>query len=230
MKNTCTLMILCGLVSLAAFLPREAGAQSRSDRDRDRVCVYQHAGYGGWEHCYGVGEDARDLGNHRNGISSVRIFGRAEITLFEHPAFQGNEVIIDRDISDLRELKRWNDQTDSLRVAAAGFTGRPRPGQRREDRVCVYQHAGYRGNSQCFDAGEDMPSLKDIGWNDGISSIRVFNGTRVAVYENSDYSGERLVVEKDIPDLTRMNARGGWNWNDQISSLRASGGRRGRRD
>lgn len=225
MNTSYALMALCGLFGLAGLAPQDAAAQARNSRDR--VCVYEHAGYGGWEQCYGVGEDARDLGNRRNGISSVRIFGRAEVVLFEHPDFQGNEVVIDRDVSDLRRLKRWNDQTDSLQVEKAGFGSRPKPGQRRDDRVCVYQHTDYRGNSQCFDAGEDMPNLKDIGWNDGISSIRVFSGSTVAVYEDSDYRGQRLIVERDIPDLTKVQARGGWSWNDQISSLRASGGRRG---
>jgi hypothetical protein len=234
-RNTCS-AALVALLSLGAVASQEAASQSSErnrdkdhDKDRDRVCVYEHSAYGGWEQCYGVGESIKDLGNRRNQISSVRVYGRAEITLFEHPNFQGKEVVLGENLSNFRELKRWNDQVDSLRVESASFRGRPRPGQRAEERVCVYQHVGYRGNSQCFDAGEDVPDLKEIGWNDGISSIRTFGRGRLAVYEDSDFQGERLIVENDIPDLTALKGRGGWNWNDRISSLRQGGGNRGDR-
>jgi hypothetical protein len=229
MNRIHSLAALGVLLGLGAGVSQDAPAQSRSDRDRDRVCFYEHAGYGGWEQCLAIGGSLNDLGNRRNQISSVRVYGRAEITLFEHPNFQGQQVVLGENISDLRELKRWNDQVDSLRVETASFRGRPRPGQRAEERVCVYQHADYRGNSQCFDANEDVPDLRRIGWNDGISSIRVFGRTRLAVFEHGDFQGERLIVENDIPNLTAVNGRGGWNWNDRISSLRA-GGARGNRD
>jgi hypothetical protein len=225
MNRIHSLATLAVLLGLGAGVSPEAPAQSRSDRDRDRVCFYEHAGYGGWEQCLAVGDSLKDLGNRRNQISSVRVYGRSEITLFEHPNFQGQQVVLGENISDFRELKRWNDQVDSLRVETASFRGRPRQGQRAEERVCVYQHTDYRGNSQCFDANEDMPDLKQIGWNDGISSIRVFGRARVAVYEHRDFQGERLIVDSDTPNLTAVSGRGGWNWNDRISSLRAGGAR-----
>jgi len=61
--------------------------------------------------------------------------------------------------------------------------------------------------------------LNDIGWNDRISSIRVFGRSRMAIFEHSNFEGQDWVVDRDIPDLTRFN------WNDRISSLRL-GGRR----
>jgi len=227
MKRACFTFALGALLTLAAVLPREAVSQAR--HGRDQVCVYEHAGYGGWERCFGVGETVRDLGNQRNAISSVRIFGRAEITLYEHPGFQGNQVVLGNDVPDLSRWRGWNDQTDSLRVEVAGFAGRSRPGQRGDDRICVYQHVEYRGNSRCFDSGDEVRDLGRLGWNDGISSIRTFGRTRVAFYEHNDFQGERLIVESDIPDLTRLATRNGSNWNDRISSLRAGEERWGRR-
>ena len=222
MRPSTLVLCLCALLALGASLPRDAFSQGRG---RDQVCVYEHADYGGWEQCFGPGDVVRDLGNLRNQISSVRIFGRAEITLFQHPEFQGRQIVIDQSMTNLP--RGWNDETDSLRVDAAGFSGRPRPGSRREDRVCVYQHAGFRGNSRCFDSGDEVPNLRDIGWNDGISSIRTF-GTRVAVFEDADFGGQRLIVEQDIDDLTRVSAGGRGNWNDRISSLRVGDDRYGR--
>lgn len=226
MRPASLVLSLCALVAFAVSLPRDADAQGRPGRDQ--VCVYEHADYGGWEACYGVGEAVRDLGNARNQISSVRIFGRAEITLFEHPNFQGRQLVIDNSVTNLP--RGWNDETDSLRVDSPSF-GERRRGERREDRVCVYQHVGFRGNSRCFDAGDEVYDLREIGWNDGISSIRTFGGTRVAVFEDAGFQGQRLIVEQDIADLTQVGAGGRGNWNDRISSLRVGGDRwdRGRR-
>lgn len=226
MKQTYSTLALCAALALSAMFSGEAFSQS--GRGRDQVCLYEHAGYGGWEQCYGVGEDIRDLGNRRNRISSVRIQGRAEVTLYEHPDFQGREVTFDSSISNLSELgKFWNDEVDSVRVSAPGFRGgRPNRGAARQDRVCVYQHVGFQGNSQCFDAGDDVPDLRSIGWNDGISSIRTFGRIRAAFFEHADFQGQRLVVDADIPDLTYVNTNGR-HWNDRISSLRIEGGRRG---
>ena len=230
MKSASLALALCTLLALGAILPRHALSQDRPGRDR--VCVYEHADYGGWEQCYGVGEAVRDLGNLRNQISSVRIFGRVEITLFEYPNFQGHQIVLGNSVPNLNEFRGWNDQADSFRVDNAEFAGRPRSGERGEDRVCVYQHAEFRGNSKCFDAGDEVPDLRQIGWNDAISSIRTFGRTRVAVYEDAGFQGQRLIVEQDIPDLTQIGAGGRANWNDRISSIRVGDERRGggRRD
>jgi hypothetical protein len=222
MKHSALVITLCGGLSLMAMVPRQGASEER--RGRDQVCVYEHADYGGWEQCYGVGESDRDLGNRRNKISSVRIRGSAAITLYEHPDFDGREAEITTDVPDIGKWRRsWNDEVDSLRVTGSGaHGGRP---ERERDRVCVYQHVNYQGNSKCFDSGDDVRDLKSIGWNDGISSIRTFGHTRMAVYEDSDFHGERLVVERDLPDLTRIDADNHADWNDRISSLRVGDGR-----
>jgi hypothetical protein len=223
-QRTFWTLALCAMFSVTAMSPGEAVSQ---DRGRDRVCVYEHAGFGGFEQCFGLGEDIRDLGNLRNRISSVRVQGRAEITLFEHPDFQGREVTVTGGVSDMKQLGRfWNDEVDSLRVSAPGFRGgRPGREERRADRVCVYQHVGYQGNSQCFDAGDDVRDLRSLGWNDGISSIRTFGRSRAAFFEDSEFQGQRLIVDGDIPDLTHVNTGGRGHWNDRISSLRVGGDR-----
>jgi len=213
---------LFGLLSLCALAPRDAAADS--PRGRDRVCVYEHADFQGREQCYGIGETIRDLGDRRDTISSIRIEGRARITLFEHAQFGGREVTVDSDVRDLRRIGGWNDEVDSLRVGVDGHgDGRrdePRRGDRdRGDRVCVYEDVGFRGNSQCFSGGDAERDLNSNGWNDRISSIRVFGRSRLAIYEHSNFEGQDWVVDRDIPDLKRFN------WNDRISSLRI-GGRR----
>jgi hypothetical protein len=225
MKPTSLAIAACTGLSLLALGPSEAASQDR--RGRDQVCVYEHADYGGWEKCYDVGDSDPDLGKHRNKISSVRIRGRAQITLYEHPDFEGREAELTTDVPDFNKWRKsWNDEVDSLRVSSAGSHGGGRP-DRDRDRVCVYQHVNYQGNSKCFDSGDDERDLKSIGWNDGISSIRTFGRTRMAVYEDSEFRGERLIVDHDLPDLTRIDADNRSNWNDRISSLRVGEGRWG---
>ena len=237
MKFSSSFAALCAALGFAALLPAMAHAADRhSDARNDRgrpggggrgeVCVYEHANYGGWEQCYGVGEEVRDLGNRRNRISSIRIRGRAEIVLYQHPNFDGGRVYIDSDVPDLgRFARKWNDEVDSLEVGAAGFHGRQGRGEVRNDRVCVYEHANFQGNSQCWDSGDDIDDLERVGWNDRISSIRTFGRTRVAFFEHAGYQGERLIVDHDMPDLTAVNADRRSSWNDRISSVRISGWR-----
>lgn len=227
MRNLYSALAIGAALSAFAMHPGEVFSQPNWNRDgREQVCVYEHADFGGWEQCFGVGENIRDLGKHRNQISSVRIQGRARLTLFEHPNFGGRAVTIDNSVANLSGRFR-NDDADSLQVASSNMRGIPDRGDRRDDRradrVCVYEHIRYQGRSECFGAGDDIRNLESVGFNDGISSIRTFGRVRATFYEHSDYKGQRISVDGDNPDLTRAG------WNDRISSLRVGGERRGGR-
>jgi hypothetical protein len=212
-------LALLALLGASAAMPRDAAADS--PRGRDGVCVYEHAEYQGRETCFGVGDTVRDLGNLRDTVSSIRVYGRARITVFEHPQFGGREVTIDEDVPDMRRINGWNDEVDSLRVTGDHrFEGpRDQPDRGDRDRICIYEHANFGGNSQCFSGGEDLRELNSIGWNDRISSIRVFGRSRVVVWEHSNFQGKTFVIDRDIEDLNEIH------FNDAISSLRVPGGR-----
>jgi hypothetical protein len=47
------------------------------------------------------------------------------------------------------------------------------------------------------------------------------------VFEDAGFQGQRLIVDRDLPDLTQIRA-GRNNWNDRISSLRVGDERIGR--
>ena len=218
---------LFALLGVSALAPRDAAADY--PRGRDRVCVYEHANYQGWEQCYRMGESDRDLGDRRNTISSVRIRGRGQITLFEHPQFNGRDVRIDNDVADLSRLGGWNDEADSLRVGFDGGgrddgpRGDPGRGGDRDNgqRVCVFEHANFGGASQCFNGNDRVPDLNSIGWNDRISSIRTVGPSRVTIFEHAEFLGQDMVVDRDIADLRSIG------WNDRISSLHMGEGRGG---
>lgn len=223
-------LALAGLAAPAAW--------SEDEGIRDRVCVYEHIDYGGYEQCFAAGAGINDLGRFSNRISSVRIIGRGEITLYERGNFQGREIAITGDVPDLRRYGFWNDAANSLRVAARGGYGRrDRDGDRGrdrdrssgEDRVCFYEAINFGGRSECWDAGDDVSDLRARGWNDKISSVRIFGRTRVALFEHINYGGQSLVIEGDIADFTRVAFDRRNSWNDVGSSFRVSGGRRDRR-
>jgi hypothetical protein len=96
--------------------------------------------------------------------------------------------------------------------------------------VCIYEDRGYRGRFECFDAGDAIRDMVRAGnFSDRVSSIRVFGRDRLIVYRDIHFQGERLLVDRDIPDLREYRLQYGRNWDNQISSLEVGGGGRRRR-
>ena len=215
---------------LVDVMPSSSAAGQGRDRDGDRVCFYQDIHFSGWEQCYSPGDEVIDLRDRKNAISSIRVFGRARVIIYDDSQFRGQFLEINSDVSDLdlRNMsgsRSWNDRIDSIRIAAA-FPPVSARGRGYDDRfdgrdgICVFENANFRGRSQCFDSGVDLRELREVGnWNDRISSIQVAGNARAMLYENVGFRGERLVVDRDISDLAAIRLRDGVNWNDQASSL-----------
>lgn len=150
--------------------------------------------------------------------------------------------VADLSLRAMEGRRTWNDRIESFRVVGGrrGFGGglgrergrdrdrdgdrdRDRDGDRDRDRdrdrdarsrVCVFEDPNYQGRSQCWDADEEERNLnRSTSLNDRISSIRVFGRARVDVYRDADFRGQRLRIDRDIPNLDAMG------WGDQISSL-----------
>jgi hypothetical protein len=95
--------------------------------------------------------------------------------------------------------------------------GRPHPPRAG---ACFFRDAGFSGDYFCMRAGERWPSMPP-GFNDRISSIRVFGGAVVQGFENGDFSGRRMRVDRDVDSLIRFRLPGdpAKSWNDRISAL-----------
>jgi len=216
-----------GILLAGYAVPAAAG---QGGRDDDRVCFYRDVQYQGQAWCYRAGDELADLRDRRNEISSLRIFGRARVVVFDEREFVGASDEFDTDVPDLtlrvmEGRRTWNDRIDSfeIRVAGRGRNGRGdrderndsrNPDNRTRDRICVYEGANYRGRSQCWDAGQEEANLnRTNGWNDSIMSIRVFGRTSVDIFRDAQFRGARLRITDDIPDLGPMN------WGSQISSF-----------
>jgi hypothetical protein len=84
--------------------------------------------------------------------------------------------------------------------------------------ACFYRDRNFGGDFFCLRRGESRESLGGLG--DDISSIRVFGGARVTVYNDRDFRGGKAQTRGDLADLRNWSYQGGHTWNNRISSVR----------
>lgn len=89
-------------------------------------------------------------------------------------------------------------------VAPSGPSGGPR--------ACFFEHAGYGGASFCIAAGDNLGNFTSAGFNDVVSSIRLYGGASVQVCEHAGFGGACVAWNSNKSDL------GPLGWNDIISS------------
>nr|XP_005495036.1 epidermal differentiation-specific protein-like [Zonotrichia albicollis] len=77
-------------------------------------------------------------------------------------------------------------------------------------KIIIYEHANFKGLSREFTT--DISNLKDVDWNDIVSSVKVIGQPWVA-YEHVDYKGRFLVFEEG--EYNSVDKK----MNDRISSL-----------
>src|SRR5262249_18085242 len=153
------------------------------------VCLYRDIQFQGIEQCFNIGDSVRSLASGLGGqVSSIRIYGRATITVWDDPDFRGHTTAFNSSVPDLGrirlESKSWGDRIKSIQGGSSGgggtAFGRDReresypPPQEISEGICVYERPGYQGRSQCWSGSEDLSDLGRLGgWSDRISSVRV---------------------------------------------------------
>jgi hypothetical protein len=211
----------------------QVNRQRDREQERDRVCVYKDIQYQGVEQCFNPGDEIATLQSFNGRASSIRIYGRATVTVFDDTNFRGHTIAFTSSVPDLGQVrldtKSWSDRIQSLRVTAGASPafGRsqgappPPPPSQISEGICVYERPNYEGRSQCWGAGEELSDLARTGnWNDRISSIRVFGRATAMAYRDTGFGGVSFVVDRDIADLAEIPGRGFRSWDHQISSLR----------
>ena len=222
---------VCAL-SVAAFLMSDVDASAqnwgRPQTPQSGACFYEDIDYGGDYFCTPTGSDSRVVTYRMNNrISSIRLFGNAQVTVYMDRDFQGRSRTFGSDVTDLRR-GGWNDRVTSYRVRSAGregpWSGRwGRPGTPSSG-VCFYEHINFEGQYFCARLGERVEMVPE-GTNDRISSMRLFGGAEITVFLDRDFRGASQHFETHVRDLRESG------WNDTVSSFRveASGfGRSGR--
>ncbi len=106
----------------------------------------------------------------------------------------------------------WNQNRPNFPTWGRG----PRPNRG----ACFYRDRDFRGDYFCMRGGEEFGSLPSM--RDDISSIKVYGGARVMVWEDSDFRGSSARFRSDISDLRNREVRDerDHTWNNRISSIR----------
>jgi hypothetical protein len=241
MRGRSVIVSTIGLICL--FVSHSASAQPRWGRERipnQGACFYEDTNFRGNYFCVREGDRLRSLPpGMGDRISSVRVFGSSEVTVFRDADMRGRSA---RFIDDVRNLKGegWNDQISSVDVTSgrdySGFGGYGGGRGRARGRVnrgggwgsdrtpvwgrsepmpsegaCFYEDANFRGQYFCVPRGATFRALPR-GFNDRISSIRVF-GSEVRIFQDRDFRGRSREIRSDVPNL-----RG--DWKDDVSSVR----------
>ena len=126
--------MLCGCCTVVAIVaastPVLAQRWGRAGLPRDGVCFYKNPNFNGDYFCARTGDSLSSVPDGLNDkISSIRIFGNAEVIVFKDVRFDGRSSRFDGDVRNLKE-EGWNDLISSIRVrpsGGGGTFGRNRP-------------------------------------------------------------------------------------------------------
>ncbi len=108
---------------------REHGWDRDRDQDQDRyrdrrggACFYKEANFQGERFCVDKGERVDNVPpGFGDRISSVRIFGRTEVTLYQDTNFGGHSLRLRNDVNNMQSYQvapghSWNDRVSSIKV------------------------------------------------------------------------------------------------------------------
>ena len=84
--------------------------------------------------------------------------------------------------------------------------------------ACFFKDAGFHGDRFCVINGDRLESLPgDFG--DDISSLQLFGGSRVTVFNDRNFRGGSEEFRSSVTDLRTRRFRDGHTWNNRISSI-----------
>ena len=120
-RTTCAL--LAGFVMLAASSAAAAQRWGREPFPREGVCFFKDPNFNGDYFCAGVGDAFGRVPDDMNDrISSLKVFGRAEVTVFRDARFVGSSTSFRGNIKNLKN-EGWDDRISSLRVGGSNLGG-----------------------------------------------------------------------------------------------------------
>ncbi len=210
-----------------------------SNSETPAVCFYSRTAFRGEEFCIESNKVINRLsGPWNKNISSVKIMGRAEITLCEDGYLDGDCLIVNR----TKEFfsRGWSNRISSVRIRYLN-TAQPETFQQEASRerieddveeeskndddeeteVCFYQKNRFRGRKACVLAGQTVNRL-NRRMDKTISSFEVRGDAKVFIKVC-----DRTHLEGECQTFYGSKRFIGWTWNDRISSMRIRLDRRG---
>jgi hypothetical protein len=180
-----------------------------------------------------VGADMSDLAQRKltgNSVITLTWNDAIESVRLAPPRYQSRDSNVSRDTNVYREpvYARVEPPRDVYRGDVYRDDDDWDRDYRRDGRshVCIFDEINFRGRHECFDTRDEIADLgRMAGWNDRISSIRVYGVARVTVYRDINFRGDRITVDHDVADLRRIRMTSTLSWDNQISSLDVNGGR-----
>ena len=119
------LMLVTALALLAASSTVSAQRWGRERTPVDGVCFYKDPNFNGDYFCLRGGDALTAMPEDMNDkISSMKIFGGAEVTVFRDVKFSGRSARFAGDVKNLKD-QGWNDLISSMRVRPGSGAGRP---------------------------------------------------------------------------------------------------------
>ena len=207
--------------------------QNRRDRDdqyrhddrddqyrRGGACFFKESDFGGEKFCVRPGERVTMVPPGFNDhISSIRIFGRTEVTVYQGRDFQEPSLRLREDVANLQKYQiqpghSWNDRVSSIEVVSMRNQG-----DWDRDGACFFKDENFRGEKFCVEKGDRMDQVPP-GFSDRISSVRLYGRATANVFQDAGFRGPSLQVREDVENLQRFQVSPGHSWNDRISSIR----------
>ncbi|MFH8990262.1 peptidase inhibitor family I36 protein [Streptomyces sp. NPDC017940] len=77
----------------------------------------------------------------------------------------------------------------------------------------VWPHPDFGGQPRCFEGND--PDLRNIGWDDSVSSMQNNTGHAVKMYPHANYTGTPYLAKAHSEDKSLINN----NFDDSASSI-----------
>jgi peptidase inhibitor family I36 len=133
MLRTHRFILFVCLSTMAASSNAFAQRWGRDQMPMKGACFFKDPDFKGDYFCVADGAEVAALSDDTNDeVSSIRVIGGAEVTVFADARFTGNSTRFAGDVRDLK-TENWDDKVSSLRVGSA--SGRSRAGAADVDRI-----------------------------------------------------------------------------------------------
>jgi hypothetical protein len=196
--------LAAGLLASAPALAQDYGRHTVGEG----ACFYYDADYRGRSFCVEAGDESRSIPDGlEDRISSIRIFGRVEVTVYKDKRLKGDSRRFDRDVRNLRD-EGWNDRISSLSVDRrhGGFGGGygPRPPYGDPDRIVRRAYEDVLGRQPDADGLRLYRSrMIDDGWTEA--------QVRDALRNSAEYREKATMTYPKAQEMVRAAYRNVFN-------------------